>query len=49
MDIAFLPRTMTGVGKFSGLGDASLAEDDAVSKVTSDDRQDRRARDGLRA
>ena len=31
--IKFDPRTLTGVGKLAGLGDAILAEDDAVSKV----------------
>jgi hypothetical protein len=31
--IEFDPRTITGVGKLAGLGDAILAEGDAVSKV----------------
>ncbi|MFI5459097.1 MAG: hypothetical protein ACHRXM_27020 [Isosphaerales bacterium] len=31
--ITFDPRTITGVGKLAGLGDAILTEDDAVSKV----------------
>ncbi len=32
-EIKFDHRTITGVGKLAGLGDAVLAEDDAVSKV----------------
>jgi hypothetical protein len=31
--IKFDPRTLTGLGKLAGLGDAILAKDDAVSKV----------------
>ena len=32
-EVKFDPRTLTGIGKLAGLGDAFLSEDDAVSKV----------------